>query len=518
MTAQIVRHDSKNTTLDNFCSRLYHSCNNLTLIEFDQTTNYSLRYTEENSVVDEISYFEHISKSNERENTVTTYITEETPFETPLFFSTSTSTSDLLRLDDIKIEDTIIEKSENYNKINGASKKQLEIPKDFSQLKSYMELENKDKECENSNRCIYLPDDSDDEKCDDERIESIINVTPSQSPIDDKDRDDKMVNFGDSDHFTEQTPLMFSRSSSLGSLSGFEQQSICDDHSSIVSDFSFRTSEAVSPSNLPDSPAQLTPGQQKLKKPNKKRTQQSLPKMQTNEPCSSQQEISKHSIFEDDVAVFKEESTPIKLQSVAASSLSSLTIDDDEEGDESGERKNKISVIKSAKLSEKDDTITRIQEGNEDLLEGKSDKATYFYADEEKILDEYIRKGIAKVTKTNVSCVSTPSNYEGDEACDDRIACTCKIDDCQSACQCINSLDLFDEESDLTVEEESLLNEYIRRGIAKVTRQSIEHVSTLSLNKNSPRSKVCGEDFCQVDDVDDDDVEQLRAESAKDDT
>ncbi|CAB0029604.1 unnamed protein product [Trichogramma brassicae] len=219
-----------------------------------------------------------------------------------------------------------------------------------------------------------------------------------------------------------------------------------------------------------------------------------------------------------DVAVFKEESTPIKLQSVAASSLSSLTIDDDEEGDESGERKNKISVIKSAKLSEKDDTITRIQQGNEDLLEGKSDKATYFYADEEKILDEYIRKGIAKVTKTNVSCVSTPSNYEGDEACDDRIACTCKIDDCQSACQCINSLDLFDEESDLTVEEESLLNEYIRRGIAKVTRQSIEHVSTLSLNKNSPRSKVCGEDFCQVDDVDDGDAEQLRAESAKDDT
>lgn len=45
------------------------------------------------------------------------------------------------------------------------------------------------------------------------------------------------MTFGGEDHYAEQTPLMFSRSSSLGSLSGFEQQSIHDDRSSIVSDF-----------------------------------------------------------------------------------------------------------------------------------------------------------------------------------------------------------------------------------------------------------------------------------------
>lgn len=47
----------------------------------------------------------------------------------------------------------------------------------------------------------------------------------------------KMVKFGSDDYYMEETPLMFSRCSSLGSLSGFEQHSIHDDHSSVISDF-----------------------------------------------------------------------------------------------------------------------------------------------------------------------------------------------------------------------------------------------------------------------------------------
>lgn len=58
---------------------------------------------------------------------------------------------------------------------------------------------------------------------------------------------------------SQQTPLTFSRCSSLSSLSGFEQASINDDRSSIVSDFSRRTSGVVSPSELPDSPAHSAP-------------------------------------------------------------------------------------------------------------------------------------------------------------------------------------------------------------------------------------------------------------------
>lgn len=60
-------------------------------------------------------------------------------------------------------------------------------------------------------------------------------------------------------HYAEETPLMFSRASSLGSLSSYEQQSILDDRSSVVSEFSRLTSGVVSPSELPDSPSQLVP-------------------------------------------------------------------------------------------------------------------------------------------------------------------------------------------------------------------------------------------------------------------
>ena len=54
----------------------------------------------------------------------------------------------------------------------------------------------------------------------------------------------------------EETPLMFSRSSSIGSLSSFDAQSV---HSSLVSEYSWRTSQMISPSELPDSPSESMP-------------------------------------------------------------------------------------------------------------------------------------------------------------------------------------------------------------------------------------------------------------------
>lgn len=47
------------------------------------------------------------------------------------------------------------------------------------------------------------------------------------------------MTFGGQDYYAEETPLMFSRCSSLGSLSGFEQYSIHDDRSSVISDFRY---------------------------------------------------------------------------------------------------------------------------------------------------------------------------------------------------------------------------------------------------------------------------------------
>ena len=66
----------------------------------------------------------------------------------------------------------------------------------------------------------------------------------------------KTVTFDVESNQVEQTPLMFSRSSSLGSLSSFDVRSV---HSSVVSEYSVRASQVVSPSELPDSPGNTMP-------------------------------------------------------------------------------------------------------------------------------------------------------------------------------------------------------------------------------------------------------------------
>ena len=87
-------------------------------------------------------------------------------------------------------------------------------------------------------------------------------ITGRQKLLSDSDgtecseKERKTVTFDES-HHVEDTPLMFSRCSSLGSLSSFDEHSV---HSSIISEHSRRASEVVSPSELPDSPSESMPG------------------------------------------------------------------------------------------------------------------------------------------------------------------------------------------------------------------------------------------------------------------
>ena len=60
----------------------------------------------------------------------------------------------------------------------------------------------------------------------------------------------------------DETPLMFSRSSSLASLNSFDTHSV---HSSLVSEYSRRASSVVSPSELPNSPGESPPSPQQGK-------------------------------------------------------------------------------------------------------------------------------------------------------------------------------------------------------------------------------------------------------------
>ena len=167
-----------------------------------------------------------------------------------------------------------------------------------------------------------------------------------------------------------QTPLMFSRCSSLGSLSGFERNSFRDDQSSIVSDFSPRASGAVSPSINQNgiseivTKLQVSDNNSNSQIINEKRQCDELyvskTKIQLQEKINVpdipfQYDIAfkkphffKHSVFEDDIAAFKDESSPNFL-STAASSLSSLTIDDEDYGDNT--LPNKAGLLKKKLLS-----------------------------------------------------------------------------------------------------------------------------------------------------------------------
>lgn len=126
----------------------------------------------------------------------------------------------------------------------------------------------------------------------------------------------KAVTFGVTQRYecADETPLMFSRSSSVNSLSSFEEihQSIPDDRSSIVSDFSRMTSGIISPSELPDSPTQTVPPSPKQCK-------------STAGYFPGKLDTQKESVFEDAVATYKQEDTPIEFS--RATSLSSLNIE-----------------------------------------------------------------------------------------------------------------------------------------------------------------------------------------------
>lgn len=227
------------------------------------------------------------------------------------------------------------------------------------------------------------------QKCDNYNLEKILYVTPSLSPMNLSDA--KIINYNQDDNYYEETPLLYSRSSSLGSLSGNEHQT---DQRSIHSDVEFPLKE---------------------------------------------QDMS---IFEDSVEIFKEESTPINLRSRAASSLSSITIDDEE-----------ATVIKNLDF--------------ENYATSQVNKIKYFSTDEEKIISECIKKGIAKVTHQS-------------------------FDDTQS----------IDGSSELTEEEENLIDECIVRGIAKITHQNVCNVKSMRLRLKMKTNKDNEEVDAQTGEID----------------
>ncbi|XP_033364970.1 adenomatous polyposis coli protein-like isoform X1 [Bombus vosnesenskii] len=361
--------------------------------DLDQPTDYSLRYAEDDTDDDEKQSPEYFPGSVQ-EDTVKTYCTEGTPYETPFNFSTATSMSDL-RLENAKEsvdsqkkhskKNVELSRKEDLNyehpmTINCNEDRSLLVEKElessktsetckpnclsneklmnyyqagtsdgFSRANSLSSLGSAITQRNNVNGIISKEPSTDSsdkadnvsERADRTAASTNINILRIPDETDSStegknssrvvDKEGKMVTFSRQDYYAEQTPLMFSCCSSLGSLSGFEQHSIHDDRSSIISDFSRRTSGVVSPSELPDSPTQTIPPSPRNHKNQCTDFISKIPEEAVRQPVRhlsySKCHALRTSVFEDDIATFKEESTPIEFST--ATSLSSLTIDDE---------------------------------------------------------------------------------------------------------------------------------------------------------------------------------------------
>ncbi|OWF52755.1 adenomatous polyposis coli homolog [Mizuhopecten yessoensis] len=209
-------------------------------------------------------------------------------------------------------------------------------------------------------------------------------LSDSDTQSSEYEKEHKTVTFDDH-HHVEETPLMFSRCSSLGSLSSFDAHSV---HSSVISEYSRRASEVVSPSELPDSPSQTMPPSPRGKSPQPDETSKDLTPKNFSEPTGIKgfggslpqnvvkpmpSNINKGTVFvetasimgkDDRPTVYADEGTPPHC-SDTNSILSALTIDDSDNTKHSKDTDSEAS--KRAKDSDSNDlTLTHDQEKEDD--------------------------------------------------------------------------------------------------------------------------------------------------------
>ena len=208
----------------------------------------------------------------------------------------------------------------------------------------------------------------------------------------------------------QETPMMFSRASSIASLDSFDQQSTHDEYSSYEA--SRATSGRVSPSHLPDSPSQTMPGTPRhpppAKDPAKAAAKAGPP------PLAA---LHKKPMFEDGVKNYQVEGTPAVLST--RTSLSGLEFEEDE--------------IHVAENNEKSSNVSNISD-DEDI-----------YADSESLLGQLINSAMpnSKPSKSklpkpawnkNISeAVKLNESQEAGAGSDDSI-CSAENQDILDAC------------------------------------------------------------------------------------
>jgi adenomatosis polyposis coli protein len=275
------------------------------LDEPERPTDFSLRYPDEDE--------DYAADSD----TMQTYCMEGTPYETPFTRSSAASLSDLR---EAGLESPKMEPDDTVEKVDG-----LEAKPNCEEDADEEEEAEGDKEVEGK-------------------------TPPMPRRLQPANKESKTVTFNTTadceiNYSEQQTPLMFSRSSSLESLDSLDQQQNCHDEGSVVSEFSRLTSRAVSPSELPDSPGQTMPSSPRRPQAHHPQSQQDQQQQQHQQhqmqhqqhqmQQQQQQQLPKplqrvqhaEGVFEDTTNNFGMEGTPAFTR--AASPLSQLSFDDE---------------------------------------------------------------------------------------------------------------------------------------------------------------------------------------------
>lgn len=236
------KDNTRSCTFNNVVKSYNNSFTMYAETDLDQPTDYSLRYAEDDSDSDRCNKISKTEAPEFVQDTIKTYCTEDTPYETPFNFSTATSMSDL-RIDD---KAAIVDKLDDLKAVDVAVKeisnnRRGKIKSEFSS--GLMSPEKPVKYCEEgtpgyfsrvpscgSLNSIHVNDPPKQELKEYNSKKELrrVNKFPAEP---------KAVKFEEVVNYAEETPLMFSRSSSLASLDSIEQHSIHDDRSSVVSDF-----------------------------------------------------------------------------------------------------------------------------------------------------------------------------------------------------------------------------------------------------------------------------------------
>ena len=316
----------------------------------------------------------HYDDEDSFEDTITSFCTEDTP-------AMSASTSPDQKSD--FIIQTVLSKADNVSNIAVSSTDEpityLEegTPACFSRASSLSSLHSTD----DDHDCTILhPEHPTDSK-------NLMYSTNQSDPssVSDAIKSEDIIH-------VQQTPMMFSRASSLASLDSFDAESI---HSDVVSDHSSRrASEVVSPSDLPDSPGTSMPSSPK------RTAYLKLDKANVNTHNIITQGNQENSCFGDCVtnfAISHDENTNNDFS--CATSLSALTFDDEP------------FIPKSPKLhrvEEEDlpgtDSPGSVSEGDEELLSQCINSAVPYSRKEKKRIHA---KNSSKHNRYSSSTIST---------------------------------------------------------------------------------------------------------------